>query len=457
MSDVLATVWTMTALDALRGRLAGPLHLPHDAGFNEARRPWNLSVEQRPAAVAEAAGVDDLVALIAFAREEGVALAVQPSGHGASSSLEGAVLVRTRSFDALEVDVDARTARIGAGVAWGAVIDALDGTGLVAPAGTSRVVSAAGYTLGGGHSWFSRSAGLGSDALRAAWIVRPDGTHERVDDTSDPDTMWALRGAGGIAGVVTEIEIDLVAAPVLVGGSIVFDSAHAAGALRAVRDLAAVAPPSLNLFATSMRMPDIPQLPEAIRARSFLSVDVLALDEAAAEFLEPIRAAAPVEREDFGHTTPAMMASRSAEPTDPTATRGVSAALRSLDDALLDELLTFRALPEQGPLIGLGLRMLGGALSAPRREGFASLSEAAWLVQGLAPIAPGAPREPGDASLAGLREILRGADETPVVPTFLASDETLERAGTPVDVDRLRAIRERLDPGRVLHEGRLPR
>lgn len=457
MSDDLASVWVMSALDALRGRLSGPLRLPDDAAFDEARRPWNLSVEQRPAAVAEPAGVDDLVALVAFAREEGVMLAVQPCGHGAASALEGAVLVRPRAFDALEIDQEARIARIGAGVAWGAVIDALDGTGLVAPAGTSRVVSATGYTLGGGHSWFSRSAGLGSDALRAAWIVRPDGTHERVDDASDPETMWALRGAGGIAGIVTEIEIDLVAAPVLVGGSIVFGSAHSADALRAVRDLAAVAPPSLNLFATSMRMPDVPQLPEAIRARSFLTVDVLAIDEAAAEFLEPIRAAAPVEREDFGHTTPALMASRSAEPTDPTPTRGVSSALRSLDDALLDDLLTFRALPEQAPLVGLGLRMLGGALDSPRREGFASLSDAAWLVHGLAPITPGAPREPGDASLAGLREILGRADEAPLVPTFLAPEETLERAGTRADLDRLRAIRERVDPDAVLHEGRLPR
>jgi len=177
------------ALRALQDQLTGALVLPDDPDYEAARRPWNLAIEQHPAAVAVPADTDDLRALLTAARESGLRLAVQPSGHGASGDLNGAVLVRMRAFDDLEIDAGRGILRVGSGVRWGAVVDALEGSGWVAPAGTSPVVSVAGYTLGGGHSWFSRTAGLGSDNLRAAWVLRTDGTHERVDDETDPDLL----------------------------------------------------------------------------------------------------------------------------------------------------------------------------------------------------------------------------------------------------------------------------
>ena len=37
---------------ALRSRLHGEVFGPRDAGYDDVRRPWNLAVDQRPAAVA---------------------------------------------------------------------------------------------------------------------------------------------------------------------------------------------------------------------------------------------------------------------------------------------------------------------------------------------------------------------------------------------------------------------
>ncbi|RBO71072.1 FAD-binding protein, partial [Microbacterium sp. H6] len=80
--------------------------------------------------------VDDLRVLLRAAREAGTSLAIQPSGHGASSDLSGAVLVRMSAFDELSLDLESGVATVGAGVRWGAVVEALEGTGWVAPAGT---------------------------------------------------------------------------------------------------------------------------------------------------------------------------------------------------------------------------------------------------------------------------------------------------------------------------------
>ncbi|MBS1697749.1 MAG: FAD-binding oxidoreductase [Actinobacteria bacterium] len=447
----------LAALDALARELDGPLLRVGDVGFDAARRPWNLAIEQRPAAVATPAGLDDLRRILAAARESGTPIAVQPSGHGASGDLVGSVIVRTAAFDRLEVDLASGVVVVGSGVRWGAVVDALEGTAWAAPAGTSPVVSVAGYTLGGGHSWFSRTAGLGSDNLRAAWVLRPDGTHERIDDESDAEAMWALRGAGGVVGIVTALEIDLVPAPAQWGASLTFAMTDAASVIRAVRDLSAAAPSTLNVFTSSNRMPDAPMLPEEIRGRSFVTVRALSTDGAADALLDGVRAAGAVQREITGPTSPAAIAAALGEPTEPTAGRGASLALDTFDDALIDALVAFHQAPEQSPIMSIDLRMLGGALDAPRRPGFASLASASWLLHALVPNFPGAPSEPGDASIAGILALLAPAAAEQSVPTFLDPGQTLERCGTAADIDRLRAVRASADPDGVLHEGRLPR
>ncbi|WP_194764210.1 FAD-binding oxidoreductase [Microbacterium sp. UFMG61] len=446
-----------SVLDSARDALRGTLLLPGDDSFDSARRPWNLAIEQRPAGVAEPADLRDLRALLGVARNTGVTLAVQPTGHGAGGDLAGAVIVRMSAFDELSVDLGSGVVRVGSGVRWGAVVEALEGTGWVAPAGTSPVVAVAGYTLGGGHSWFSRTAGLGSENLRAAWVLRGDGTHERIDDESDPEVMWALRGAGGIVGIVTALEIDLVPAPTVWGTQLTFDASDAGAVMRAVRDISADAPASVNVFVNSMRMPDAPQLPEEIRGRGYVTVQALSTVGPADDLIGAVRRAGTVRREESGATSPKTVAAASGEPLEPTAGKGVSAALSSLDDATIDDLFRFRDLPEQWSIMGIEIRMLGGVLEHPRRAGFASLRGVDWLLHALVPVFPGDRSEPGEASMSGFRDVLAPAIAPHTIPTFLGPGETLERCGDPGAIDRLRTVRAAADPDSVIHEGRLPR
>jgi hypothetical protein len=107
--------------------------------------------------------------------------------------------------------------------------------------------------------------------------------------------------------------------------------------------------------------------------------------------------------------------------------------------------------------MGIDIRMLGGALDTPRRNGFATLESVGWLMHALVPIVPGVPTAPGVTSLDGFREVLAASASPRTVPTFLEPGQTLERCGSPDEISRLGTLRERLDPDGVLHEGRLPR
>src|SRR3954465_222730 len=100
--------------DALRERMEGTVVAPQDATWDEARAAWNLSVDQRPALVAIAATSADAGAIVDFARERGLRVAPQGTGHNASAiaSLEGTILVKTSALRGVGIDVSARRARV---------------------------------------------------------------------------------------------------------------------------------------------------------------------------------------------------------------------------------------------------------------------------------------------------------------------------------------------------------
>jgi FAD/FMN-containing dehydrogenase len=98
-----------TLRDAVRGRV----WLPGDDGFDGARRPWNLAVEQPVAAVVEAADAEDVAALVRHAAAVGLGVATQPNGHGATGRTAGTILLRTGRLDRVEIDGNAaRCARV---------------------------------------------------------------------------------------------------------------------------------------------------------------------------------------------------------------------------------------------------------------------------------------------------------------------------------------------------------
>src|SRR3954449_10186591 len=92
--------------EALRARLTGQLVLPGEDGWDEARGAWNLAVDQQPGAVVVAAGAGDVVAVVEFARDNGMRVAPQGTGHnaGAMTLLADTILLKTHLMRGVEVD-----------------------------------------------------------------------------------------------------------------------------------------------------------------------------------------------------------------------------------------------------------------------------------------------------------------------------------------------------------------
>ena len=72
---------------------------PGDPGWEDARQAWNLAVDQHPAAIALPSSAGDAAAAVRFARERGLRVAAQGTGHGATpmGSLADTLAIREAS------------------------------------------------------------------------------------------------------------------------------------------------------------------------------------------------------------------------------------------------------------------------------------------------------------------------------------------------------------------------
>ncbi|MDH6283030.1 FAD-binding oxidoreductase [Prescottella agglutinans] len=437
----------------LAADLDGRLHLPDGPDWPTVVQAWNLSIAQRPAAVVTAANTADVVKAVRFAAAHRIRVSAQPSGHGATRALDDTIVVRTAALDDIWIDTAARTARVGAGVKWGALQSALDGTGLTGLVGSNPDVSVVGFCLSGGLSWLTRPYGPGSGSLSAVELVDAQGVHRWVSDDESPELMWALRGGGGEFGIVTAVEVDLFPAPELTGGRLVFPATEARSVLRAVTALTAVAPAELTVWVSIMHFPPIPDLPEEIRGQSFCFVDTLLLGpaDALAAHLAPIRAAGTVLRDTVRPLQPGDLGGVCEEPVDPSPGVHSSTMLAALDDAVIDLVVDRVGAPGSTPLTQIQFRHLGGPARTGRggavdlRRGSA---EFAVMTLTIAPVPD--LLEAAAGAMAALFDELAPWSAGPIVPTLLGPGESPERAYDAPTLAALRRLKQAVDPSYVV-------
>ena len=164
-----------SSVETLTAMVAGDVFVPDDAGYDDARRAWDLAVDQRPAVVVFAESAVDVGRAMRFARSHGMRVAPQGTGHGALplEQLEGAMLLKTSRMRGVDIFPDSRTARAEAGAEWEDVVAPAGERGLAALAGTSPNVGVTGYTLGGGIGWLARRYGLAANSVTASSVRRP--------------------------------------------------------------------------------------------------------------------------------------------------------------------------------------------------------------------------------------------------------------------------------------------
>ena len=353
--------------------IAGRLATPDDAGWDQARAAWNLVADQHPSAVAFVESGDDVAAGVRFAAEKGLRVSGQGTGHGAAAlgSLEDTILVKTERMRDIEIDPEARTARVEAGVLSIELVEAAQAHGLSSLPGSSPDVGATGFTLGGGLSWFGRRYGFACNHVRAIEVVTADGEQRTADAKSEPDLFWALRGGGGDYALVVALHLDLVPVADVYGGALLFPAEVGADAVRLYRDWAASAGENVGSIVRFLRPPDLPDVPEPLRNTPLLTIDGACIGdrEEGEATIAPLREIGQPIMDTFDQVPPAALCRIHMDPELPVPGLGHHRVLRELPDEAIDVFVSMAGVDSGSPLLLTEIRQMGGALARPAENG----------------------------------------------------------------------------------------
>lgn len=444
-------------LDELARTVVGPVLRAGDPGLADEVAPFNVAHSPSPAVVVGATSAADVAAAVSWAVAAGRTVAVQATGHGLLGTLDDAVLVTTSRMSDVVIDPVARTARVGAGVRWRQVIDAAAPHGLAPLSGSSSDVGVVGYTLGGGLGVMARKHGFAADHVRRAELVTADGRIRTVDAESDPELFWALRGGKGNVGIVTELEFDLMPVAGLHGGCVFYPGAAARELLHAYREWTPGLPEETTTSIAILRMPPDPAVPGPLRGQTVVHLRFAHLGpaEKGEALIAPMRAVAPALMDTVADMPYTAVDSIHMDPTDPMPSFDRGMTLRELPAEAVDALLEVAGPDVEVPLVMVELRHLGGALSRPAAVPNAVAGrDAAYSAWVLGPMVPPLV-DVVPAVTAGVIARLAPWAARGSLLNFLGAAGPQE-VGTlwgDGDLERLRALRRRLDPAGVFAHG----
>jgi FAD/FMN-containing dehydrogenase len=434
--------------------MANDLLTPADSRWDASRGAFNVLLNQQPARIALSQSADEVADAVRSAAADGKRVSAQRTGHSAAplGSLAETVLVRTDGLTGIEIDSERGSARVGAGTLWGEVVPQASEHGLAALHGSTPTVCIAGYSLGGGVSFYGRKHGLACNRVTAIELVDAGGEQLRVDADNEPDLFWALRGGGGSFGVVTALEFDLLPLPEIHAGALFFPAERAAEVLHSWHEWTADAPEEMTSVGRLMNFPPIPEIPEPFRGQSFAVIETIYCGESGTgeELVAPLRELSP-SMDTIADVPPAGIIDLHMDPPEPSPYAGASVLTGELPAAAIDAVLDAVGPGSGSRLVSVEMRHCGGALSrAPQGAGALATLPGSFLAFGVGIV-------PEPAAMAPTREWL-GAFKAAVEPygagnylNFCDDRTDLETAFPAETVARLREVKDRYDPENLFH------
>ncbi len=455
----MATI-TDSRVDELRLRLHSDLHLPGDAGYEDACSLFNSMVERRPALVARCSAPDDVAAALAYAHAAGIEVAVRGGGHSVAGHClnDGGIVLDVRGMNAVEVDPERRVARVGGGAVWAEVDRATQVHGLATTGGRVSTTGVAGLTMGGGSGWLERKHGLTCDNLLAVELVTADGELVRASADENPELLWAHRGGGGNFGVVTALELQLhPVGPEVMAGMVVHSAERGRELLRLYRDTMLDAPAGLSLAFMWMTAPVDPDIPAELHGEPVVLIPGMYAGpvEEGERALEALRAFGPPAADLF---EPMPYAEFQCAIDDPPGYRNywTAESLAAMPDEAVEAVA---AHSERMPTGGSRMPQLfiaawGGAVASPA-PGSSPLGgrDAAFVVHPLYLWEDEADDEAMIASARGYRDALRPFASGDAYGNFIGNEgASRTKAGfAAADLARLERVKTEWDPKNRFH------
>ncbi|WP_330255994.1 FAD-binding oxidoreductase [Nocardia sp. NBC_00565] len=437
---------------------AGEVILPGDDSYEQARRVWNFDIDRRPAVIAMCESTADVSVAVKYANSQGLEIAVRSGGHnmpGLSVCDDGIVIDLSRLRGA-NFDRETGIFKAEAGLLLRDLDRETQEVGRVVPAGQVTNTGIAGLTLGGGFGYLSRKHGLTCDNLIAVELVTVDGEVLHVDDESDPELMWGLRGGGGNFGIVTEFTYKSHPLTSVYSGWLVFPQDQANTVMQTYRDVANDAPRELCTI-IQFQVPAM-KLPEHLLGdgQAYLGVFIAwSGDSAEGErVLRPLRALQPIVDSVETKTYRELQAEGDAFTTFSLRWYMKAGYLNDVPDELVS--LSIKHLASApSPFCLISTFSLGGAITDVGEDDTAfSSRDAQYSFEILAAWSDASEREEHVKWAKDWAKQIEKFTLDGVYVNMVSIDDGPERVRSlygAAKYDRLSQLKARMDPGNLLH------
>ncbi len=444
---------TLPAVDEIRAAIKGRVVTPGDPDYDHDRIITIGGIDPHPPLIIRAADAADVAYVVGLARDHDLELAVRSGGHSGAghSTTDRGIVLDLRDLRTLDIDVEGRTAWAGSGLTAGDYTTAAAEHGLATGFGDTGSVGLGGITTGGGIGYLVRKFGMTIDSLLAAELVTADGRIRLVDESTDPDLFWAIRGGGGNFGVVTRFQFRLHEVPSVVGGMLILPATPAviAGYMAA----AEAAPEELSSIANVMPCPPMPFVPEEHHGEVVVfALMAYAGDTAAGEAaLAPFRALASPLADMLRPMSYPEMYPPEDDSYHPTAV-ATTLFLDEVDEATATMILERLAATDATMRVAQ-LRPLGGAMARVPSDATAFAHRDRRILANVAAFYEGPDDKPAKAAwVASFADALRQGPPAAYVNFVADEGEAAVHAAYPgATWDRLAAIKARVDPTNLFH------
>lgn len=254
------------ATEGLRAILDGIALLPGDDGYDNARAVWNAMIDRRPALIVQPLDAADVIGAVRFARDQGLPVAIKGGGHNVAGHgvCDDGLMIDLGCMRGVQVDPEARVARVEGGATWADVDRETQAHGLATPGGLISETGVAGLTLAGGIGWLRSRHGLCIDNLVALDVVTAEGKLVAASADQNADLFWALRGGGGNFGVVTRFTFALhPVGPTVMFNAPIYPVSAGARPIRFWRDFLADKQDRIGSLVEFSTVPESEDFPEA--------------------------------------------------------------------------------------------------------------------------------------------------------------------------------------------------
>lgn len=174
-------------------------------------------VRKIPRAVLLPASVDDIQAMVRYAKRHGIKVAARGQGHTTfgQSQVENGLVIDMRTLSEIH-SIESNRAVVDAGLTWRQLVEEIVPQGLTPPVLTGYINLTIGGTLSVGGVSSTNDEGVQVDRVQALQVVTGDGEVEWCSERRNRTLFEAVLAGLGQCAIIVKAVIDLVPAPSLV-------------------------------------------------------------------------------------------------------------------------------------------------------------------------------------------------------------------------------------------------